>query len=392
MAVIGSRRRGWRLAILLILLATFAILAVSRLRPWAIASLEEPSYPISYSVNMPKPLKLHTPHDPSNMVNGCFVFITRTISLTKIRRTMFDVEQRFNSRFQYPYVFLGEKEFSDEFKRTVQFMAGGLNGSRVEFGLIPSNDWGYPEWIDVGRAEKAAEAWADANDYVADKAGWRHMVRYWAGPFAKHPVLQKYKYMWRLEPGSHYTCDFEYDPILHMQKNHYSYGFAIASEEMPDTVPTLFKSLTAYLRQNSATSPSSANNNSLSWIVGGKNGGYNRCHFLTNFEIADLDFLRSDAYQDLFTYLDRSGGIYYERWTDASVRSLAVPLLLSPRQVRWFHDVGYRHDALQNCPQAVERQMRCHCDPSKSTHLLSMSCSSQWSTATGIDISELIKV
>ncbi|KAJ2908692.1 hypothetical protein GGI21_002631 [Coemansia aciculifera] len=298
---------------------------------------------------------------------------------------MFDVEQRFNSRFNYPYVFLSEQEFSDDFKRTVRFMTKG----HVEFGLIPSTDWTYPEWIDVDRAERAAEEWADANDYVADKPGWRHMVRYWAGPFARHPVLQKYKYMWRLEPGSHYTCDFEYDPIRLMQENSHSYGFAVSTMEMADAVPTLFASLTTYVRHHQVNS-----NNSLGWIMsGGKGDEYNRCHFLTNFEIVDLDFMRSDAYQELFKFLDKSGGIYYERWTDASVRSLAVPLLLGPQQVYWFGDVGYRHDALQNCPQTVERQMRCHCDPSKSTHLLPMSCSSQWNvTATSIDnISGLAK-
>ncbi|KAJ2744784.1 hypothetical protein GGI20_002677 [Coemansia sp. BCRC 34301] len=391
MAVIGGRRRGWRLAALFALLVAFIFVAGSRLRPWALGGLEEASYPTSYSQNMPA--KLHMPPDGSSRANGCFVFITRTISLTKVRRTMFDIEQRFNSRFRYPYVFLSSQPFSDEFKRTVQLMAGGgVNGSRVEFGLIPRSDWSYPEWIDVDRAKRAAEAWADANDYVVDKPGWRHMVRYWAGPFARHPLLQKYKYVWRLEPGAHYTCDFEYDPILHMHTNGYSYGFAIATAETPDTVPTLFKSLTTYIRnRRQSNSTLFADGNSLGWIVGAK--GYNRCHFLTNFEIVDLDFMRSDSYQELFGHLDRSGGIYYERWTDGSVRSLAVALLLRRQQVRWFEDVGYRHDALQNCPQSVERQMRCHCDPSKSTHLQQhTSCSSQWNTSVEMDVVELTKV
>ena len=56
---------------------------------------------------------------------------------------------------------------------------------------------------------------------------------------------------------------------------------------------------------------------------------YNRCHceFLylrvsvhasetlqvwSNFEIADLDFWRSEAYMKFFTFLDKKGGFYYE--------------------------------------------------------------------------------
>ena len=32
----------------------------------------------------------------------------------------------------------------------------------------------------------------------------------------------------------------------------------------------------------------------------------------SNFEIADLDFWRSDAYLKFFEFLDQSGGFYYE--------------------------------------------------------------------------------
>jgi len=32
----------------------------------------------------------------------------------------------------------------------------------------------------------------------------------------------------------------------------------------------------------------------------------------SNFEIADMDFWRSEAYAAFFNYLDRSGGFYYE--------------------------------------------------------------------------------
>ena len=32
----------------------------------------------------------------------------------------------------------------------------------------------------------------------------------------------------------------------------------------------------------------------------------------SNFEIANMDFFRSDAYSEYFDFLDRSGGYYYE--------------------------------------------------------------------------------
>ena len=40
--------------------------------------------------------------------------------------------------------------------------------------------------------------------------------------------------------------------------------------------------------------------------IAGQHGGYNLCHFWSNFEIGDLRFFRSEAYQEFFSYLDRS--------------------------------------------------------------------------------------
>ena len=36
------------------------------------------------------------------------------------------------------------------------------------------------------------------------------------------------------------------------------------------------------------------------------------CTVWSNFEIADMDFWRSEAYMKFFEHLDRKGGFYYE--------------------------------------------------------------------------------
>jgi hypothetical protein len=48
------------------------------------------------------------------------------------------------------------------------------------------------------------------------------------------------------------------------------------------------------------------------------------CAFLdwSNFEIADMDFWRGEAYQKFFAFLESKGGFYYE------VRQLAILLFL----------------------------------------------------------------
>ncbi|KAJ2655292.1 hypothetical protein IWW48_005603 [Coemansia sp. RSA 1200] len=325
-----------------------------------------PPHLVRFSENIPEAL----PPAPlaeaaTHRVNGCFVFVTRSASLTKVRRTMFDVEKRFNERHAYPYVFLSEHPFTAAFKRIVR----KATNASVHFGLIDQHQWQYPQWIDQDRAKSAVQMWADANGAsVAAATGWRHMVRFWAAPVALHPLLRSFRYMWRLEPGSHYTCDIAYDPLRLMHDRQILYAFAVSFEAMPDTVPTLWSSALEFIHDSLSAHalPSNNKNNSLGWILNHSSSSrksrsphsYNRCEFLTNFELVDLDFMRSDAYQQLFDFLDRRGGIYYERWTDASIRSLAVAMLLGSDKAHWLHDIGYRHDLRYNCPAARDLQMR----------------------------------
>jgi hypothetical protein len=83
----------------------------------------------------------------------------------------------------------------------------------------------------------------------------------------------------------------------------------------------------------------------------------------SNFEIADMDFWRGEAYQAFFDFLESKGGFYYERWGDAPVHSIAVALFVPRDRLHFFTDVGYRHTPFQHCPQGPEwEQNKCSCN------------------------------
>jgi alpha 1,2-mannosyltransferase len=108
----------------------------------------------------------------------------------------------------------------------------------------------------------------------------------------------------------------------------------------------------------------------------------------SNFEIADMDFWRSEAYTAFFEYLDRSGGFYYEarfhrpnallllqtdgdiikRWGDAPVHSIAVALFAGKDRIQFFREIGYEHSPYTHCPAEEElwKSGRCTCDPAHS--------------------------
>ena len=108
---------------------------------------------------------------------------------------------------------------------------------------------------------------------------------------------------------------------------------------------------------------------------------YNRCHCTfservpllhsvltapvwSNFEIADLDFWRGEAYMKYFEHLEQAGGFYYERWGDAPVHSIGAALLAPKDKLHFFQEIGYRHEPFQHCPVGdSHKRGKCWCDP-----------------------------
>ncbi|CDO71226.1 Glycosyltransferase Family 15 protein [Trametes cinnabarina] len=307
--------------------------------------------------------------------NATFVFLARNGDLGGVVTSMKQVEDRFNKEFQYPYVFLNEEPFSDEFKERVQT----LTDSKIEFGLIPKEDWVQPEWIDEERAAAARKKMADDKVIYGGSVPYRNMCRFNSGFFYRHELLHKYKYYWRVEPDVTFFCDLHYDPFLLMQDQKKVYGFTISLYEYPATIPTLWDSVKEFIKENpDLVEP----DNAMKFISDDEGNSYNNCHFWSNFEIGDLDFWRGEAYSKFFDFLDKKGGFYYEvsnitvglcerqadqvlqRWGDAPVHSIGAALFAKKDQIHFFNDIGYRHNPFQHCPQGeLHKKGKCWCDP-----------------------------
>ena len=140
-------------------------------------------------------------------------------------------------------------------------------------------------------------------------------------------ALKKYKWYWRIEPDVDFSCSMTYDPFVEMVRNKKSYGFTMGMWEELPTVPSLYREATDWKEaldiptNNLWRAMGSASwvpwpfRSMMSWLpFRNRNGDlWTSCHYWSNFEIADLDFFRSRAYQEYYKYLDRRGGFYYER-------------------------------------------------------------------------------
>lgn len=295
-----------------------------------------------------------------------------------MKRSMVSFESRINRKLGYPWLFLNDEPFTEQFKREVAQMTR----SQVTFGLVPKEHWGYPSWIDQAKAAEERKKMAADGIIYAESESYRHMCRYQSGFFFRHPEMLKYRYYWRVEPDVDFYCDVDYDPFLFMMANKKTYGFTISFVEFKRTVETLWTTVQDFLRKNPDVI---VPGNSMNFILDDKNkgidGDYNLCHFWTNFEIADADFWRSKPYQDFFNHLDQSGGFFYERWGDAPVHSIAASLFLPSSAIHHFNDIAYRHTAYTHCPAnegLYHQNGRCNCDPKKTVELDWVSCQEQW--------------
>ncbi|ORY97229.1 glycolipid 2-alpha-mannosyltransferase-domain-containing protein [Syncephalastrum racemosum] len=268
---------------------------------------------------------------------AAIVILVRNSELGAMRRTLREFEDRFNRRFNYPYVFLNDEPFTEVFQQSIL----QLTEAKVEFGLVPEQMWSVPSWVNETEMHERMNQLQSKGILYGGSLSYRHMCRFNSGFFYRHPLLQKYDYYWRVEPGVHFYCDLDYDPFLFMQKNNKMYSFTVALQEIPETIPTIWEHTLRFAHKNGLKTK-------LLRMFGDESG-YNLCHFWSNFEIASLHLWRDKRYQAYFDYLDRTGNFFYERWGDAIAHSLATGLFLDKSQVHFFADIGYKHDNFVHC-------------------------------------------
>lgn len=305
---------------------------------------------------------------PPRRANATLVMLARNNDLNGVISSVEQLEARFNRKFNYPWVFLNDEPFSTDFKRRVSV----LTDANVSFGLIPREDWIQPDWIDEGRAQEGRNNLVRQGVIYGGSVSYRNMCRFNSGFFFRHELLTPYKWYWRVEPDVRYYCDLDYDPFLFMEDNDKVYGFTISMPEWEPTIPSLWSTVKDFIAEHPQyVSP----DNSMDFLSDNAGDSYNMCHFWSNFEIADMDFWRSEAYTKFFEYLEKTGGFYYERWGDAPVHSIAAALFTRKDQIHFFKDIGYKHAEFAHCPQGKQwREGHCSCDPNDNFDFAQNSC------------------
>ena len=167
--------------------------------------------------------------------------------------------------------------------------------------------------------------------------GYRHMCRFHAITVYRHPIMMSdVQYAWRLDDDSFLYRALSYDPFAFMRDRRLLYGYIQIRDEASYLIRGLWETADEYIRAAGGDPPEFYS-------------AWKRTKmYYTNFEISSVSLWMSPEYCRLADHIDRRGGIYYRRWGDAPIKTIAVTLLVARNQTHHFADIAYKHNIYHN--------------------------------------------
>ncbi len=167
--------------------------------------------------------------------------------------------------------------------------------------------------------------------YCGFSIGYRHMCRLFAGDLFNKEIVKNYKYIWRLDCDSFILTPIKYNLFDRMASTESIYGYIAIEVDHPDVEKGLWEISEKHFRKIGKDK-----------IFKEKQQHFCRV-FYSNFEVLDVKWFQSAEYQEYYSLIDESAGIYKYRWGDHVIRYLALNSLLEKNKLLLFHDILYRH-------------------------------------------------
>jgi alpha 1,2-mannosyltransferase len=212
--------------------------------------------------------------DGGPRMNATFVTLARNSDLWEIARSIRQVEDRFNRKYHYDWVFLNDKPFDATFKKVTASLVSG----NTYYGEIAKEHWSFPDHIDQEKARKVREDMAQRKIIYGDSISYRHMCRFESGFFFRQPLMLNYEWYWRVEPSIELFCDIDYDVFKFMSDNKKKYSFVLSLYEYVETIPTLWDSTKKFMK---AHPEHIAEDNSMGFLSDDGGETYNHCHMVS---------------------------------------------------------------------------------------------------------------
>ena len=230
-------------------------------------------------------------------------------------RCIYTLDMFFNKKYKYPIIFFHEDLQKTQIERLRKLSSSDLYFQQVIFEIPPFINRSQVHNITICSGHPI---------------GYRHMCRFHSKLVFEQPIMSRLEYYWRLDDDSRITRPIKYDLFQFMAKNEILYGYNNKTTDEENCVYKLWEYTEQYIEKENIKTSFFKN-----WIKGEI--------FFSNFELSALSLWTSTFYKEYINYIDHLGGIFYFRWGDAPIKSLAVSMFVPKQNIHHFKDIGYQH-------------------------------------------------
>ncbi|OAA51527.1 alpha-1,2 mannosyltransferase KTR1 [Metarhizium rileyi] len=322
---------------------------------------------------------------------AALVTLAYEYDLQPLLSSMHQLEDAFNRRYNYDWVFFSTAPLSEEFRQ----LTSNATTATCIYEVVRQGDanlrlWERYPFSREGPSQTSQEAPSPTRGDTFEPIETSRQLQRWNnGPFAREKRLQTYDWFWRIEPGAQFTHDIGFDIFRFMRDHNIAYGSNEANHALAHRSP-LSQQVKGFLDKHSDLLHAEAD---VAWLLGLSDSRYSRRVLLkkpqesgsgaiqfwprsldtvdtgdddannpaeafTNwlrtfcksgtspkFDIGSLSFFRSHSHQVLLDHFDRYDGQYDEGLGDMLVPTISASMFLPQKSVWNFRqkDRGYTH-------------------------------------------------
>ncbi|KAL7914289.1 nucleotide-diphospho-sugar transferase [Trichoderma velutinum] len=153
---------------------------------------------------------------------AAFVSLAHENDLSALMSSISQVEETFNYRYQYHWIFFSTQPLSEEFRQ----QTSNATGAVCLYEVISEDKLASPKQPVAFNTLPPA---LTGGEYVSELGRQAHspaqISRWNSGPFASENRLRDYDWIWRIEPGAQFTHDITFDVFRFMRDHEIAYGF-----------------------------------------------------------------------------------------------------------------------------------------------------------------------
>jgi len=267
---------------------------------------------------------------PSGKPKALIYYLIHRPAMRSLRKSIRALHRNFNRRYGYPIVVFVEPDLDNvPDRRLIADMVPAENDSSSTFIYVQVVRFQIPDYVNASLVPPMAGFGARKRTI-----GYRHMCRFHAGGVYEQPIMRSsgLEYGWRLDDDSLIRRPINYDVFRVMRDAGYQYGYRRINKGWSPVDYALWDAVERYVN----ATPSLSATFYRQWPK-------NAARYFNNFEVSDLRVWMSPQYRDYFNFVDRLGGIYYYKWGDAAIKTIAVTLFIPPDRTHRFTGISYAH-------------------------------------------------